>query len=245
MNRLVLLAIVLMLQAANAQTAPVSVPFVGCISDGQQGPTPAPKGNSKLVNIPSNIAKRLAYYQAEMGPGVLAPRGWTCFGTVGSNGGSIFVSPQQLTSAMFFSDHKNWKGFTGPAIQLSDMVGDTSGRFSVAQTIARVFPAHRRFVRKVIKEDYQPAKNFPFGPYPRDKLTYRSKEIVEYETPPETRGLGTDSWLLKNASPIRGVAVLSGADPDCLHLSTRLPPDQNDLISAIVQQVEFDATHDN
>jgi len=70
--------------------------------------------------------------------------------------------------------------FSGPAIQLSVAVGDTSGRFEVAQIIARVFPSHRNFVRDVIAEDIEPASNFPFGPFPKDKLTYKSKELVEY-----------------------------------------------------------------
>jgi len=249
MNRIAILCLsltpLLATPFAKAQTSPVHVPFVGCKSDGQQGPTPAPKRATKVVRTPPEIAQRLAYYQAEMGPGVLGPRGWSCFGTVGSNGVSIFVSPQPLTSAMFFSGHNVWKGFSGPAIQLSDMSGSTSGRFSVAQTIARVFPAHKKFVRDVISEGIEPAKDFPFGPYPNDKLTYKSKEIVEYETPPGAQGLGTDSWLLKNSSPIVGVAVLSGADTDCFHLSARLPPNLTDLNPAIIRQVEWDATHNN
>jgi len=246
MNRLFLLALALALAltlpAASAQTVAAHVPFVGCKSDGQTGPLAAPHGQPKLVHGDAMIVQRLAYYKAEYSPGVLAPRDWYCFSTYGSNGASIYVSPQRLTPEMFFSD-KTWKGFDGPVIQLSDMSGGTSGRFSVARTIARVFPAHRQFARDVIKEGLEPAKDFPFGPYPTDKLAYKSKEMVEFETPAGSDGLGTASWLLKNDSPIKGVAILSGADTDCVTLSARLPSNLSDLTPAIIHQVEFDTTH--
>ena len=82
--------------------------------------------------------------------------------------------------------------------------------------------------------------DFPSGPYPGDRLTYKSNEIVEYETPAQTEGLGTHSGMLKkNASPISGVAMLlAGEPPDSLLLSVRLPPGMTDLASIIIRQVE-------
>jgi hypothetical protein len=115
--------------------------------------------------------------------------------------------------------------------------------------IARVFPAHRSFVRKVIAEDIEPASNFPSGPYPNDKLNYKSKEFVEYQTPPQTEGLGTQSRLLKNADPIGGIAMLVGEDPktgeppSLLFLAVRLPSQMTNLTSAIIQQTEYEGTH--
>jgi hypothetical protein len=136
-----------------------------------------------------------------------------------------------------------WEGFTGSATQISDVYGDTSGRFGVAKTIARVFPAHMGFIRKVIAEGIESAKDFPQGPYPNDKLTYRSKEIVEYQTPANTKGLGTDSRLKENSSPIDGVAMLVSEEPNfeepsLIFLAVRLPPDQADLTHVIIQQTE-------
>jgi hypothetical protein len=212
------------------------VPFVGCKADGQVGPLEAPKGKSTIVPIVAEAAQRLAFYKAEQGFGVLAPRGWYCFETYGSNGSSLYVSPQPLNAAMLFS--KAWRGFTGPAIQLSSSVGDTSGRFEVASMIARVFPVHREFVRNVIAEGIRPASDFPFGPYPKDKLTYKSKELAEYQTPSQTDGLGTRSWLQKNANPIRGVEILFGEESSLLSLSVRLPSDMSNLTSTIIQQTE-------
>jgi hypothetical protein len=223
----------------------VTVPFVGCPADGQVGPLDPPKGTTQLVHIPKEAAQQLAFYKAEQGFGVLAPRGWHCFETYGSSGSSLFVSPQPIDAKMLFSD--GWKGFTGPVIQLSGEDGGTSGRFGVARMIARVFPSHQLFVRKVIAEGIEPASNFPSGPYPKDKLVYSTKELVEYQTPPQTEGLGTQSRLLKNIDPILGVAMLVGRvkerEPSLLLLAVRLPSEMASLSSAIIRQTEYEGTH--
>lgn len=224
---------------AQPQKPTSSVPFVGCESDGQVGAVNAPTGKSKMVPISADSASHLAYYKSEQGFGVLAPRGWSCFGVYGSNGYALYVSPERLTASNVFSS--TWTGFTGPTIELAGETGDTSGRFSVARVIARVFPTHRSFVERVIAEGIEPANSFPFGPYPEDKLTYRSKLMVEYETPANTEGLGTNSRLKKNAYPISGAAILIGDTPDLMLLAVRLSPDLTDLASPIVQQLERDA----
>jgi hypothetical protein len=217
----------------------VRVPFVGCLSDGQVGPVEAPKGESKAVSVAAGTAQQLAYYQAARGPGVLAPRGWYCFGAYGSSGDILYVSPQPIGRETLFSSKVI--RFAGPIIEISHEHGDTSGRFGVARMIARVFPAHRAFLRQVIAEDIDSADLFPTGPYPDDKLTYRNTEIVEYQTPAHAEGLGTSARLDKDASPIRGVAILTGPAPDLVFLATRLPPELNALVPAIIQQVERDA----
>lgn len=222
-------------------TGPSRVPFVGCKSDGQMGPMEAPTDNSKVLPIAAEAAQRLAYYQSDKSFGVLAPRGWYCFGTYGSSSNNLYVSPHPINSDNLFSG--KWRGFAGPVVQLSTSYGDTSGRFSVAQTIARVFPAHKPFVSHVIEEGIEPASSFPFGPYPNDKLTYKNSEIVEYETPAHTEGLGTNSFLKIDANPISGVAILMGQPADLVQLSVRLSPDQVNLTSSIIQQVERDTAH--
>jgi hypothetical protein len=227
--------------AASRQKPGAHVPFVGCRADGQVGPVDAPNGESRVLPIATEAAQRLAYYKSEQGFGVLAPRGWYCFGVYGSSGYVLYVSPQEITTDTVFSSTRG--GFTGPVIELAGESGDTSGRFGVARVIARVFPAHRAFVERVIEEGTEPASSFPFGPYPKDKLIYRSKEMVEYQTPANTDGLGTNSRLKKDPSPISGVAILMGETPDLLLLSVRLSPNLADLTSTIVQQVERDAAH--
>jgi hypothetical protein len=229
--------------AASPQKLAARVPFVGCKSDGQVGPRKAPSGTSKLLPLTAETAQRLAYYKSQYGMGVLAPRGWYCFGTYGSNGQNLFVSPEPIDASTLFST--TWKGFAGPVIQLATEIGDTSGRFGVASIIARVFPTHSTFVHKVIAEGFAPASDFPSGPYAKDKLIYKSKEIVEYATPAQTDGLGTQSRLLKNSDPINGVEILVGETPDLISLASRLSPDMSDLTSTIIQQVERDAAKPN
>jgi hypothetical protein len=216
------------------------IPFVGCKADGQAGPLDAPSGQTRSFPIPAAQAQRLAYYKAEQGPGVLAPRGWQCFCTYGSSGGNLFVTPQQIDPALLFSD--SWKGFTSPVVQLSAVDGDTSGRFSVASIIARVFPAHRAFVRKVISEGFASKDDFTYGPYPHDRLVHKNNETVEYETPANSSGLGTRSHLLATSKPIRGAEILVGNPRSLWSLAIRLPSNEDELTSVIIQQTEREAT---
>jgi hypothetical protein len=212
------------------------VPAVGCPSEGQVGTMESPQVHSLALRISRAIAQRLAYYKAEYGPGVLAPRGWHCFAIYGSNGESLFVSQQPIRSSDLFSS--GWKGFVGPAIQISESIGDTSGRFEVAKVIARVFPSRAAFVQEVIAEKIEPASSFPFGPYPGDRLIRRNNDLVEFETQADAEGLGTHSRLQKGDTPISGVVVLFGPEPNLLQLSMRLSSDSADLGQSIVRQAE-------
>ncbi len=222
-----------------APSAVVTVPFVGCASNGQTGPHKAPNGKSLAVAIPAAMAERLAYYKAKFGIGVLAPRGWHCFSTYGSSGESLFVSPDPIDSTNLFS--LKWQGFTGPAVQATVDDGGTSGRFEVAKVIERIFPAYQKFAQKVIAEGIEPASDFPSGPYPTDKLTYSGKNVVEFETPGSAQGLGTDLRLQMNASPIDGVAIISGEDIDLTEITARFSSADQDLIAAMVAQAEREA----
>jgi hypothetical protein len=187
----------------------VSVPFVGCQSDGQTGPMKAPRGKAQVVPIAADVAQQLAYYSSAEGFGVLAPRRWYCFGTYGSGGERLFVIPTPVDTRNLFTD--DWRGFLGPAVELTHSYGNTSGRFNVAEIIARVFPAYKAFATNVMKE-LSPPDTFSLGPYPKDLLTSKSATVVEYTTPAQTEGLGTHSDLKKNDSPIDGVTILVGAD---------------------------------
>jgi hypothetical protein len=214
----------------------VIVPFVGCKSEGQVGPRGAPKGDARRVAIPVEATKRLAYYQAENGGGVLAPRGWNCFGTYGSNGSNLYVSPDPISSQDLFSS--KWRGFGGAAIQISEISGETSGRFGVAQIIARVFPTHMEFVRNVIAEGIEPASSFPSGPYPQDQLKYISREVVEFTTPANAEGLGTHSHLLAGSDPVKGVVLLDPEESGLTQLCVRMPKDMIDLVPVVTKQLE-------
>lgn len=185
------------------------------------------------VPITATQAQQLSYYKAEDGPGVLGPRGWQCFSTYGSDGSTLYVAPQMPQHKAFFND--SFKGFTGPVIQLSIMSGGTSGRFSVADTIALVFPAYLPLAWKVQVEP--PTHELPTMKYPKDKLHYLSEAIAEYRTPAGIEGFGTWSKLLPSDLPISGVALLTGADTDCVDLSVRLPSELSSLGPAIIEHV--------
>lgn len=88
----------------------------------------------------------------------------------------------------------------------------------MAETIARVFPDRMQFVREVISEGIEPASSFPAGPYTTDQLQRREKDVVEFETPANKTGLGTQSRLAANSSPIHGVAILFGEEPNLVQL---------------------------
>ena len=207
----------------------VSVPFVGCKADGQAGPVDAPRGSPVPVQVSAKAAKELAYYSG-IGLGVLGPRGWHCFGYYGSSGETLFVSPEPIFQTSFM----------GPAIEVSHSDGSTgSGAFGVAAVVARVFPDFQVFAKNV-SEDF--GAQFSFGPYPKDRLIYHNKREVEYNTPAQTEGLGTQGSLKKNDSQIEGVAILIGQPiSHLLLLSMRLPPDSRELSSAIIRQIEKDS----
>ena len=194
-------------------------------------------GTMKALLISPEAAQALAYYQCALDVGVLAPRGWHCLGIYGSGGDFLFVSPQAIDTRRVFAPE--WRGFVGPAIEISERHRDQFGdRLQVAQIIARVFPAYRARVADLMNGFDIPASEYPFGPYPTDRLTYRSNAVAEYRTPPGREGLGTHSSLKKNGDPIEGVAILNGEPPDLIFLSVRLPQDLAGLAPVIIRQVE-------
>ena len=99
------------------------------------------------------------------------------------------------------------------AIQITREDGDTSGRFGVARMIARVFPAHKAFVTRVIEEGIEPADSNRALTREISWLT-RTTRSSNTKTPAQTDGLGTNSRLRKNRNPIRGSAILVGNAPD-------------------------------
>jgi hypothetical protein len=222
---------------ANAGTA--TVPFVGCPSDGQVGPDPAPTGKPVPVALDAQTASRLAFYQSKYDNGILAPRGWHCANLEGSNGWILFLASEHLNATALL-DPKNHP-LKGPAIQFTVRNGGTSGRFEVAQLIARYFPQRRAFLKSVIAEGIEPAGDFPSGPFKADQLVTRRKDLVEYLTPAGRKGLGTKSRLIPSDLPIRSfAAVVGGANDDWagFTMAVRLPKDMDDLAPVILSWAE-------
>ena len=217
-----------------AARAAQTVPFVGCPSDGQQGPVAAPKGQPKALDIDAAAAKGLAWYRAKYSVGALAPRGWKCFSFYGSSGVTLTIAASgKLEDAN--------QPIAGPAVILADDSGGTSGRFDVAKVAARVFAVpEKAFVASVIAEGVEPKENFPAGPYPTDTLSYKTPTLVAFATPAGKDGLGVAAGLGASPLPVVGLAKLVGpADgPDLYLLAVRLPAAQANLASAIVGAAE-------
>lgn len=187
--------------AASPQRTAVSVPFVGCASSGQIEILEAPKGTDRSVPMSPRDAQAFAYYESADGIGLLAPRGWYCEGVSGSGGYALFLSPKPIHHSP-----SGWEGLEGTAIEINHISSENSGRYQVAEIMARVFPEYRALASRILKEIDLP---LPSGPYPEDILKYRSKTIVEFKTPAQTEGLGNfDSWLEKSDTPILGAAIL-------------------------------------
>ena len=93
-------------------------------------------------------------------------------------------------------------------------------------------------MQRVIDQGIEPASQFPSGPFEGDMLVYKSKRIVEFQTPANTDGLGTSSRLQKSGSLISGVAILFGQEPSLLQLSMRLTPETENLERVIVRETE-------
>ena len=220
-----------------AAAATPTVPFVGCAGDGQTGPVAAPKGAAKAVAIDAAAAKELAYYATDqdLDLGALAPKGWKCFFVYGSSGATLAIAATDPSKAL-----KNGTPLDD-AVVLTYQDGGTSGRFGVARYAARLFPQlYQAFIAGVIAEGIEPKENFPAGPYPADKLTYKTQRLVEFVTPANGDGLGSANLLKKNAAPISGMAKIVDSDdgPQLYLLSVRLPANQAALASAIVSQAE-------
>jgi hypothetical protein len=103
---------------------------------------------------------------------------------------------------------------------VSSILGGTSGRFSAATYAARLFPARAAtFIQKVKDEGVVPPSDLEPEPYPMDTLRNLSDLVVEFTTPPNNRGLGTDGYLNPSQHAISGIAVLDVSDPQSPNLS--------------------------
>jgi len=242
-----LLLLAVCISPTSAQVSPktkATIPVIGCARDGQTGPIEAPHNSTREVSLPPEIAARLALYAARTDTGArdsgtLAPRGWNCFGVYGSSGSGFYIAPQPLNAETILTS--KFKGFTGPAIQSSVTLGDTSGRFFAAKLEARLFadqPGRRAFIQGVIAEKLEDPASFVFGPWPQDTLTRRSPALVEYATPANAVGAGTASRLLPNDQPITGFVALVGEVPNVAQFAVRLPPEMADLAAVIISDAE-------
>jgi hypothetical protein len=216
----------------------VNVPAIGCAREGQVGPLPAPQHPKTVkVTIPGDTVGLLAVYfvdEAAANRGVLAPKGWNCFGIYGSSGSTLYVTPVLLSASIL---RRPAELRDSPVVALNWASGETSGRFAVAETAARLFPRARPFVELIQREGIFDSTDWKFFSWPQDILTYLSDLTATYITPPATHGLGTRLLNPSPDLPTSGLVELDGFAPNQFnlrHLAIRLPIADQHLSSAII-----------
>lgn len=195
-------------------------PFVGCPAEGMSGPVPAPTTLAADDRLPAAHAEQLALYAAQ-GISVPGPRGWHCIEIYDSGGAVLLVTPRSYTAATLPDTNR----LVGPAVELSLLSGENSGRDLVAAVYSRLFPFKRQFIRDAASNHDTPPR-YPRGPFHTDRTARRSRAVVDYVTPSHRDGMGTyESRLKPGRDPIVGAAVLArvqGIDSVML-LNIRLP----------------------
>jgi hypothetical protein len=209
------------------------VPAVGCPANDQMGGARLQAGASMPAPLQQQVAGQIAYYEAEHSPGVYAPRGWSCRAWIGSNGSVLVVTPRRLEPPYFPLPR-----ITGPAVTIDSSDAGTSGRFHVAIVAAQLFPlVGSDLITRVRAEHLISDSSFDVQPYADDQLRYLSDRFVEYTTPPNRTGLGTDGLLEMSDLPVRGLTLLNLAvEANTLtEVRVRLPVGLNPVADSIVQ----------
>ena len=229
------IAFIALLGTAHAGNSPTAqVPFVGCPAiggaDSERSAIPhdAPKS---LSSQPTVRPARIAYYRAEEGPGVFAPRGWHCRTWHGSNGAFIIVTPTEPPDATPREPVKD------QGVVAVESYGGTSGRFDVAEVSARLFQdVMADFIARVKAEGFPSPDFSKIKPYPDDQYTYLTPKLVKFTTPAHHEGIGTGIFV-PSADPVRGLVGLSPDDNDeplLLQFHLRLSSSDDPLAQALI-----------
>jgi hypothetical protein len=208
--------------------------WLPCSGPSRVGPIEAPQGKPKVVALVGIPAEGIAYYQGPVASGVFAPRGWHCRLWYGSSGSTLLVVPEPIDSTQFRPPKTR-----GYAVELTFRFGGTSGRFAVARYATLLFPGVvAEFVERVRKQRVVPAPDLEHRPYPHDSVTSRDSLLVEFTTPPNATGLGTEGMLDPSQDAIRGAAFLDASAPDQPNLSLvriRLGPGMRQVEAALLR----------
>jgi hypothetical protein len=149
------------------------------------------------------------------------------------------LSPTPVQSSELFAG--NWKGLHGAAIILSYDDGGTSGRYGVADTIAKFFPDYMYFAHQVEHQDKEDGGSFVLSKLTpiSDRIVHVGNREIKYETPANSEGLGTGYWLARDERPVTGVVLLNkDADLYTVNLFMRLPSADEVLTPFITQSAE-------
>jgi hypothetical protein len=210
-----------------------TVPAISCPANDQLQTEKLQAGRPIPVSLDQRTTVQIAYYSAAHAAGIYAPKGWNCLAWDGSNGSILVVTPKRIPPPYF-----PLPVVTGPAVMIQSSNAGASGRFHIAIVAAQLFPVlGSEFITRVRQEHLISDSSFNLEPYPDDQLRYLSDRFVEYITPANHAGLGTEGLLEMSDLPVRGLAFLNLDDElqSLIEVRVRLPAGLNTIEEAIVQ----------
>jgi hypothetical protein len=159
----------------------ITVPFVGCKPDDSEFPTPS--GDPVAVDLPRDIASKLAVYSSRTGVlTVLAPRGWNCTFT-SHEVSEIILSPNKATGNAFqplielrFSD----VGTPSNLLKTYGLADQFFPKVFTGPDFAPRGPVTDSHLKQVINSGHFERIG------PADHLKYLNDSMVEYTTPQQT-----------------------------------------------------------
>lgn len=208
------------------------VPSVGCPADGQLGPLAPPSVSAQVIHPTTALPGPVAYYKGAQGVGVFAPAGWHCFVVYGSAAVTTMVTQKPILSSL-----SNLSPLNAPAITLTIFDGGTGGRFDVASYCFMLFPdLSREFVKQVEAEKFVSKKDIERSKYPDDKLKYINESLVEFMTPANKRGLGTQGYINMGDTPVSGLVDYDASgDVSVSVLRISMGVDESKWVHALIE----------
>jgi hypothetical protein len=214
--------------ASPAQAAS-TLPFVGCASTGMMTMA-APTGKPILLNIPAQIASKLALFAGAY-QAVLGPRGWICWGGIGNDVQVLSLAPPGNSDD------------NGPRI-IIETWGNGSGYTTAMSIAGRYFPkiVNHTDVENFLAEsgnDGFTVQKFIAPSYPADRLTYLTPTALEFTTPAGETGiedkLGFHHFTFATRGMINLKIIKDNSDHSYIHyIVVSLPPELSYMTDTIL-----------
>jgi len=179
------------------------------------------------------MAQQIAFYRSLNSPGVYAPRGWQCRGWDGSNGTILVVTPHRLEPPYY-----PLPVIAGPAVMIQTSDAGSSGRFHVAIVAAQLFALIAdEYIATIRQEHVISDSAWQPEPDPDDQIQYISDRLVQFTTPANRTGLGTDGMFEMSDWAVTGLIILNlERDVNSLtEVRVRLTPALNAVAATIMQ----------
>jgi hypothetical protein len=220
-----------------------TIELIGCpvFGHADEAPEAAPAKRLIKLSLRKGMASRMAVYRGALGPAVFGPRGWHCFARYGSGAFVLDVRPEPFNASG--EAQGGPFGSNSRAISVEIINGGTSGRYEAAPIIARLFPEFRSFAEEVRDMGGIPRSEFVFAPYPNDRVITLAYNVVEFETPGNSEGIGTRGGFVAGPDSIKGIASVSGSpsEPSVRVMRARLGSQFSDVTEELMRLVSLAA----